>query len=107
WAAVSFGSVFKGMEVGLPIVNKFAVTYGPVAFPLFGILAATVFILLDHMFRKRWIGWALFGVFALLAIFALKGVLFSGVIMVPTSGANAQDSIQPSAPRMSATAGTG
>jgi hypothetical protein len=41
WAAVRFGSIFQGMgmEHSLPVINWFAVTYGPTAFPLFGILA--------------------------------------------------------------------
>ena len=72
WAAVRFGSIFQGMgmEHSLPLINWFAVTCGPIAFPLFGILAAAAFIISDLMFRKRWIEWTMIAVFALLVIFA-------------------------------------
>jgi len=60
WAAVRFGSIFDGMDIhrSLPIVNRLALTYGPIAFPLFGVLAAAATILSDFMFHKRWLGWA-------------------------------------------------
>jgi hypothetical protein len=85
WAAVRFGSIFQGMgmEHSLPVANWFAATYGPIAFPLFGILAAAAFVLSDLMFRKRWIEWALIAAFALLLIFALRGFLICGVFMAP------------------------
>ena len=90
WAAVRFGSIFDGMDIhrSLPILNRLALTYGPIAFPLFGVLAAAAFILSDFMFHKQWIGWALFAAFALLAVCAFRGLLVSGVFMVPTSPAN-------------------
>ena len=78
--------MFQGMEHSLPVVNWFAVTCGPIAFPLFGVSAAAAFILSDLMFRKRWIEWALIAAFALLLIFALRGFLICGVFMSPTSG---------------------
>ena len=90
WAAVRFGSIFQGMgmEHSLPLVNWLAVTYGPIAFPLFGILAAAAFILSDLMFRNRWIEWTMIAAFALLVIFAFRGLLFSGVFMVPNVQTN-------------------
>jgi len=90
WAAVRFGSVFEGMDIlrSLPTVNRLALTYGPVAFPLFGVVVAATFVLSDFMFHKRWIAWALFVAFALLAVCAFRGLLVSGVFMVPTSPAN-------------------
>ena len=90
WAAVRFGSIFQGMgmEHSLPVVNWFAATYGPIAFPLFGILAAAAFVLSDLMFRKRWIERALIAVFALLLIFALRGFLICGVFMAPNVRTN-------------------
>jgi len=90
WAAVRFGSIFQGtgMEHSLPLINWFAVTCGPIAFPLFGILAAAAFIISDLMFRKRWIEWTMIAVFALLVIFAFRGLLFSGVFMVPNARTN-------------------
>jgi hypothetical protein len=77
-----------GMEHSLPMLNWFAVTHRPIAFPLFGILAATAFILSDLMFRKRWIEWGMIATFALLVIFAFRGLLISGVFMVPNVRTN-------------------
>jgi hypothetical protein len=90
WAAVRFGSIFKGMgiEASLPALNWFAVTNGPIVFPFFGILAVAAFIFSDLTFHKGWIDCLLFVAFALLLVFALRGLLFSGVFMVPSSGAN-------------------
>jgi hypothetical protein len=90
WAAVKFGSIFQGMGVehSLALVNRFALRCGPLAFPLFGVLAAGTFIFSDLAFRKRWIDCTLFLVFLLLAIFAFRGLLVSGVFMVPNAGAN-------------------
>ena len=77
-----------GIEHSLPVANCFAVTCGPIAFPLFGIVAAAAFILSDLMFRKRWIGWALIAAFALLVVWAFRALLIGGVFMGPASRAN-------------------
>ena len=57
--------------------------YGPIAFPLFGVLAAAAFIASDLLFRKQWIEWAMIAAFALLIIIAFRGLLVCGVFMVP------------------------
>ncbi len=84
FAAVSFGALFHGIEVDLPVANRFAFAYGPIAFPLFGIVPAAAFIYSDILFRNRWSQPALIALFALLIICALKALLISGVFMAPT-----------------------
>jgi hypothetical protein len=88
FAAVSFGTLFKGLEINLPVATRFDVAYGPITFPFFGIVAATAFILSDVLGRKRWVQWALTALFALLIIWAVKGLLFGGVFIVPTIRSN-------------------
>jgi hypothetical protein len=77
-----------GMEQNLPLANWFAVTCGPIAFPLFGIVAAAAFIIADVLFRNRWMQWALIAVFALLILWGFRGLIFGGVFMVPNTRAN-------------------
>ena len=90
FAAVRFGSIFQGMgmEQNLPPANWFAVTCGPIAFPIFGVVAAAAFILVDVLFRNRWMQWTLIAVFALLIIWGFRALIFGGVFMVPTARAN-------------------
>jgi hypothetical protein len=84
FAAVGFGALFHGIEVDLPVANRFALAYGPIAFPLFGFVAAAAFIFSDVLFRNRWVQPALIALFALVIICALRALLISGVFMVPT-----------------------
>jgi hypothetical protein len=86
FAAVSFGALFKDLGVKLPTANKFAADYGPIAFPLFGIVGATAFILSDVLVRSRWVQWVLVAVFTLLLIWAISSML-PGIVdetMAPT-----------------------
>jgi hypothetical protein len=88
FVAAGFGVLFKGIEMNFPVATRFDVVYGPVAFPLFGIVAATAFILSDVLFRKRWLQVALTASFALLVIWAVRGLFVGGVFIVPAIRAN-------------------
>jgi hypothetical protein len=89
FAAVRFGSIYQGLEVNLPLASRFAFEYGPVAFPLFGVIAAAALILSEVRFRKGWLQWALVLLFALLIVWALRALLIGGVFMGPASRAMA------------------
>lgn len=52
-AALGFRPLFQGLEINLPIATRFAIACGPIAFPVFGIIAALVVILLDLWGRRR------------------------------------------------------
>ena len=84
FAAVSLGTLFKGLEMYLPLTNRLALVYGPIAFPILGIAAATAFILSDLWSGNRWVQVALGAFFALLIIWAVKGVILPVSVMVPT-----------------------
>jgi hypothetical protein len=83
FVAARFGALCQGFVLDLPATKRFVVAYGPIAFPLFGIVAATAFILPDVFFRNRRGQWALVAAFALLIMWALS-MVFSGLVM-PTS----------------------
>jgi len=72
-----FGELFEGLHVRLPWATQFDVTYGPMAFPLFGIVAATAFILSDILHLKRWVPWLLAAVFGLFIVCEI-GVMVAG-----------------------------
>jgi hypothetical protein len=98
FAAVSFGALFKGIEgfeANLPVATRFAVAYGPIAFPIFGIVAATAFVLSDVRGRNRWGQWALAAIFALLLIWAVRGLFIGGSFMGPTIRARRLDTSSP------------
>ncbi len=77
FAAIRFGSIFQGFEMSLPGEKRFVVVYGPVAFPLFGVVAAAAFLFAGVQFHNRWTQWALVAVFVLLIILALRALLGS------------------------------
>jgi hypothetical protein len=76
--------------MGLPAEKSFVVVYGPVAFPLFGVVVAAAFPLADVLFHNRCLQWALVAVFVLLIIWALNallGCLFGPIIVVNPAAA--------------------
>jgi hypothetical protein len=95
FAAVRFGSIFEGIEVNLPIATRLVFAYGPVGFPLFGIVAAAALILSDALLRSRWMQWTLIAVFAIAVISAFRAMVFSGVFMGPAHRANKPDAVNP------------
>lgn len=96
FVAVSFGALFKGLEeMNLPLATRFAVAYGPTAFPVFGIVAATAFILSEVWGRNRWVQLALTALFALLIIWAFRGLFIGGSFMGPTIRAYRLDTSRP------------
>jgi hypothetical protein len=87
FAAVRFGVLFKGtegFEIYLPMATRFAFAYGPIAFPIFGVVAATAFILSDVRGGNRWGQWSLAAIFALLIIWSFEGLFAGGSFMGPT-----------------------
>jgi hypothetical protein len=87
FAAVNFGALFKGIEgfeINLPTATRFAVAYGPIAFPILGVVAATAFILSGVRGRSRWGQWFLAAIFALLIVWAVRGLFTGGSFMGPT-----------------------
>jgi hypothetical protein len=86
FAAVATRALLKGMEVNLAGSTSFAVAYGPIAFPLIGVVAATALILSDVLVRHRWVQGALAGLFALLIIWALEGTLGGIFTLAAQSG---------------------
>ena len=55
FGGVGIRSLFKGFDVHWPFATRFGVTYGPVAFPVFGIVAGTTLILSDFFVLHRWV----------------------------------------------------
>jgi hypothetical protein len=74
---------FASFSQGFPLTPRehLLFSYGPLAIPLFGVLAAAAWILSDVYFRGRWIQWFLFAFFA----FVLFGI-FVALMMVPAGG---------------------
>jgi hypothetical protein len=97
WAAVRFGSIFQGMDIerSLPAANWLALAYGPIAFPLFGVVAAAAFIVSELLFRNRWMRWALIVLFAFLIVWGFRALLIGGVFIVPNNRANKADAPNP------------
>jgi hypothetical protein len=80
FVAVNFGALFQGFDINyLPAASRFAVAHGPIAFPLFGIIAATAVIFSDAFRLSRWLQWGLVALFAFLVSWALWA--FSGIFM--------------------------
>jgi hypothetical protein len=75
FAAVRFGALFKDVDLDLPIGCSFAAHYGPIALPLFGIVAAAGLILSDVLGLKKWVQGVLVAVFTLLLIGAICAML--------------------------------
>ncbi len=88
FAAGRFGSIFEGIAVNLPAATWLVFAYGPVGFPLFGVLAAAALILSDVLLRSRWVQWTLIAVFAVAVISVLRAMLISGVFMGSAPSAN-------------------
>jgi hypothetical protein len=85
FVSVGVGRLFNGLgKVNLPMATRFAVAYGPIAFPIFGIGATVAFIFSEVRGRNPWAQLALTAVFALLIIWAFRGLFFGGSIMGPT-----------------------
>jgi len=74
FGAVGIRSLFKGFDVHWPFATRFGVTHGPVAFPVFGIVAGTTLILSDFFVLHRWVQRILIFLFALVIIWAFEGL---------------------------------
>jgi hypothetical protein len=86
FVAMSFGALFKGLgEVNFPVATRFVVAYGPIAFPIFGIVAAAAFIVSEVRGRNPWVQLALIAVFTLLIIWAFSGLFVGGVFVGSTT----------------------
>ena len=70
--------------MNFPVATRFAVAYGPIAFPIFGIVAAAAFILSEVRGRNPWVQLALTVLFVLLIIWAFSGLFCGGSFMGPT-----------------------
>jgi hypothetical protein len=79
YMAISLRALIKDLGIDLPSPTRFAVAHGPVAFPLFGIFAATAFIISDVFTHNRWVQFALTGLFALIMACALGCLCPGGV----------------------------
>ena len=99
FAAGRFGAIWAGLEVNLPVATRLLFTYGPTAFPLFGVVAAVALLLSDTLFHSRWMQWVLIVVFAVAVILALRAMLISGVFMGPAHRANKPDAVNPAIAR--------
>jgi ABC-type transport system involved in multi-copper enzyme maturation permease subunit len=84
FVAVGFGALFKGLgRVNFPVATRFAVGYGPIAFPIFGIVAAAAIILSEVRGRNPWVQLALTALFVLLILWAVSGIFLGGSFMGP------------------------
>lgn len=77
FAADGFGAFFHGLNTYLTSASRFVFAYGRIGFPVFGVVAATAFILSGIFFRNQRVQWALVVVFVLFIIWALNAVFFS------------------------------
>ncbi len=76
WAAVGLRALFEGLELHLHVAKRLTVAYGPIAFPIFGVVAAAAWVLSDVYFRGRWIQWFLFAFFSFV-VFGILATLVS------------------------------
>jgi hypothetical protein len=90
WLAFKCAPIFAGLEDRLPVMTRLAFAYGPVACPLFGVLAAGSLILSDMFFRRHWLQWVLIALFAVLIVCIFRTFLFSGVFMGPAHETNSR-----------------
>jgi hypothetical protein len=97
--------LFQGMESTLPAAVRFIVAYGPVAFPLFGVLAATSFVVSNRLFQRQWPQWALIVLYALIVLWAFGSLVAPRFITGASFSAN--KSLQPTAASLSANDGCG
>lgn len=71
--AVKFAPMFQPLGGAYqPLSHKFIFACGPIAFPLFGIVAAAALISSDIRFHDRWKQWTLVAMFALLMIWVVS-----------------------------------
>jgi hypothetical protein len=65
WIIGRFAVMFQGLPPNLvPLPQRLLFGYGQLAIPLFGVVAASAWVLSDVYFRGRWIQWFLFTLFA-------------------------------------------
>jgi hypothetical protein len=72
-----------GEDSPLPLAARFVVGYGPVAFPLLGIIAATAILLAEVFGRRKWLQWALIIAFIIVLSWGFIGTIsfFTGLIV--------------------------
>ena len=83
FAVFKFALIYQRLEIHLPVTTRLVVTYGPVAFPLLGAVAALSVILADVFYQRRWVQWVLIVAVAVLIGCILRASIFSGVFMGP------------------------
>ena len=83
FAAFKFAPIYNGLEDRLPMTTRLTVTYGPVAFPLFGVVTAVSLVLADVFCQRRWVQWIVIAAAVVLIVCIFQSLLFSGVFMVP------------------------
>jgi len=71
-----FALFWRGIDVpSPPLTFRLLIGYGPVAVPLFGVVAAAAWVLSDVYFRGRWLQWFLFAFYA----FVILGIFVESV----------------------------
>ena len=83
--------LFKGLDVQMPTLTKLSITYGRVAFPLFGILGTMTVIFAGKIGGRQWLQGILFAALLALIIFLFRSLMISGVFMGPTPRSSRAD----------------
>ena len=83
FASSKFAPIYHGLEDRLPFTTRFSASYGWIAYPLLGLVAAVTMILADISFQRPWVWWTLIVVFTMLGLSAVRSLLVSGVFLGP------------------------
>lgn len=81
--SLSFGNLFEGLGIVLPLRMRLVIAYGPIAFPVVGLLTAISLILSERFVRRSALCGRMITFCMLIVVWALIAVYFGSIFMSP------------------------